>query len=87
MKILGAVVKEQGVTFAIVLVKPSAMQTNLDASRTREESQALFPGLPIILASQETRGRFKYSGREDIVKFLASIDPARIPWKKYTFSE
>ena len=86
MKIHGAVVKEQGVTFAIVIVKPSAIQTAHSAAETRANFQGLFPGLPLVLASQDSRGRFEYQGRKDIVEFLASIDASRIPWKEYTFS-
>lgn len=86
MKLQGAVVKEQGVTFAIVIVKPSATQTTFSADRVRDGFQPYFPGLPLILASQDSRGRFTYQGRKDIVDFLARIDASRIPWKEYTFS-
>lgn len=87
MKIQGAIVTEQGITFAIVIVKPSAMQTQLDSDRTRQSCQAqiaMFSGLPLILASQDSFGVFSYQGKPDIVGFLASIDPARIPWMEYT---
>ena len=86
MKLHGAIVKEQGVTFAIVVVKKSAMQTSYTARKTRAGMQACFPGLSIVLASQDSRGRFEYRGRNDLVKFLASIDPSCIPWKEYTIS-
>ena len=45
---------------------------------------SLFRGLPLVLAAQNHRGRFTYYGHSDITKFLASIDPSRIPWKEYT---
>lgn len=86
MKLQGAVVKEQGVTFAVALVKVSAMQTIKSASSARDSLQSYFPGLPLILASQDSRGRFTYHGRKDIVAFLAKIDAYRLPWKEYTFS-
>ena len=86
MRFQGAVVNEQGVTFSIVVVKESATQTSASAERTRVSFQHLFPGMPIILASQNASGRFKYQGRMDIVRFLARIDPSRIPWKEYTIS-
>jgi hypothetical protein len=86
MKLQGAVVKEQNVTFAIAIVKPSAMQTSAASGSSRKAFQPLFPGLPLILASQDSRGIFQYQGRKDIVDFLANIDPSRIPWKEYTFS-
>jgi len=86
MKIHGAVVKEQGVTFAIVIVKQSVMRTDHDSASTRAGFQGLFPGLPLVLASQDSRGVFEYQGRKDLVGFLASIDASRIPWKEYTVS-
>lgn len=86
MKIHGAVVKEQGVTFAIVIVKPSVMQTTHDSDEARTSFRRYFPRLPLVLASQDSRGIFEYRGRRDIVGFLASIDASRIPWKEYTFS-
>jgi len=86
MKLQGAVVNEQGVTFAIVVVKQSATQTSASASNARGAFQPCFPGLPLVLASQDARGRFTYQGRKDIVAFLSRIDPSRIPWKEYTFS-
>ena len=86
MKIQGAVIKEQGITFAIVVVKKSAMQTTHGSNTTRANMQPLFPGLQLVLASQDSRGAFEYQGRKDLVNFLASIDASRIPWKEYTFS-
>jgi hypothetical protein len=85
MKIQGAVIKDQGITFAIVIVKASAMQTTSNSANTRTTFQGLFPGLQLVLASQDSRGTFGYQGRKDLVEFLASIDPSRIPWKEYTF--
>lgn len=86
MTIDGAVIKEQGVTFAIVIVKLSAIQTNDIAAQTRMSFQGLFPGLPLVLAAQDAGGTFTYHGRPDLVDFLASINPSRIPWKRYTLS-
>lgn len=81
--------KEQGVTFAIIIVKKSAMQTTSDAAKTREAFRGIldFRDLPVVLASQDSRGVFEYQGRRDLVDFLAKIDPARIPWKEYTVSD
>lgn len=89
MTIDGAIVREQGVTFGIVIVKKSAMTTTQQANDLRESIQsslADFSELPLILASQDSRGRFEYQGRRDIVGFLASIDSSRIPWKRYTYA-
>jgi hypothetical protein len=84
MKIHGAVVIEQGVTFAIIVVKRSAMNADGVARETRAIFQGLFPGLPMVLASQDEYGDFEYQGREDLVSFLVSIQAWRIPWMEYT---
>ena len=86
MKIQGAVVKEQGVTFAIVVVKKHVVDNKFSADEAISSFSPLFPGLPLILAAQDYRGGFTYYGRSDITKFLASIDAGRIPWKEYTVS-
>lgn len=85
MKFQGALITEQGVTFAIVIVKPNVLngpQSEKDA--TRRSFQPYFPGVPLILMAQDSNGTPTYYGRDDIVKFLANIDMRRIPWKEYT---
>jgi len=89
MTIEGAIIKEQGITFGIIIVKKFAMSSTSEADKTRRSFQsnfAEFQGIPLILASQDSRGRFEYQGKRDIVDFLASIDASRIPWTKYTYS-
>ena len=82
MKIDGAIIKEQGIVFGIIIVKPSAMVNSNTADETREAFQLRFlefSEIPLILASQDSRGRFRYQGRTDIVGFLANIDATLIP--------
>lgn len=88
MQIDGSIVTEQGLTFAIVVVKSQVIQTQSSADDARRGFSTIvdFAGLPIILAAQDARGVFTYQGRPDIVKFLANIDASRIPWKHYTVS-
>lgn len=80
----GAVILEQGVTFAIILVKQGVLSSSTRRDDTRAAFQQYFPGMPIVLAAQDHRGIFQYQGRNDLVKFLAALDPSRIPWKEYT---
>jgi hypothetical protein len=84
MKLHGAVIKEQGVVFAVVVVKHHIVQSVSEAAKAAAQFRFLFPGLPIVLAGQDSRGRFQYRGRQDLIAFLASIDPSQIPWKEYT---
>ncbi|MFH2046019.1 MAG: hypothetical protein ABIK92_12825 [Pseudomonadota bacterium] len=86
MKISGAVIKEQAVTFAIVIVNKSAMQTIQVSRKTRAAYQGLFPGIPLILASKSSCGLFEYQGSKDLLGFMKLIDPSLIPWKEYTVS-
>ena len=87
MQFEGALLKEQGVKFAIVIVKPYVLQNTFEADDARRSFAPFFePGIPIILMAQDSRGVPTYQGRRDIVKFLASIDHRRIPWKRYTVS-
>ena len=82
MQFDGALIKEQGVTFAIVVVKPSVLDST-SREQTRQSFSRYFPSVPIILMAQNSRGVPTYHGRPDIVKFLASINYSRIPFKTY----
>lgn len=86
MKIQGAVVKEQGVTFAIVVTKMSIVDSVSQSQDAMQSFSTIFPGMPIILMAQDSRGTPKYRGRPDIVKFLANLHISQIPWKEYTIS-
>lgn len=86
MTLDGAVVREQGVTFAIVVVKQHILANSISASETAASFSHVFPGLPVILMAQDHRGVPTYFGRSDIVRFLANISISRIPWRKYTFA-
>lgn len=86
MKFDGAVIKEQGVTFGIVIVKRYA----LDAQGEREQmvlfGKRAFGNIPIVLMAQDSRGVPTYWGRRDIVKFLSHVPISRIPWRTYTIA-
>ncbi len=85
-KIQGAVIKEQGVTFAITVVKNHILNSQTQCQVAAQSFRSLFPGMPIVLMGQDSRGTPTYWGRKDIVKFLSNIHPGQIPWKEYTFS-
>lgn len=85
MQFDGALIKEQGVNFAIVVVKPQVLNSSSKES-VRNSFIPYFGRVPIILMAQNSRGIPTYDGRRDIVNFLANINPALIPWKRYTIS-
>ena len=83
MKIQGAVIIEQGVTFAIVVVNRLVTNYTSRAIRVRNYLTQFFPNMPIILMSQDSNGTPQYYGRKDIVNFLNSIRLDQIPWKEF----
>jgi hypothetical protein len=82
----GAIVREQGVTFGIVVVKESAIRDHSTASNLIASYQPVLGVAPVVLMAQNYKGVPEYYGRKDIVAFLANIDFRRIPWKKYTYN-
>ncbi len=84
MTFQGAVIREQGVTFAVVIVKKHVIDSSTEAGRAIAAFQPAFPGVPIVLMAQDARGTPTYFGRQDIARFLASVPLSAIPWKQYT---
>ena len=83
MKFQGALIKEQGVEFAIVVVKGSVIQTPSHRSAAQRGFGSVFPGVPVVLMAQDSRGTPTYWGRPDLVRFLAKVPMQAIPWKEY----
>lgn len=86
MQLEGAVIKEQGQTFAVVVVKRHITDNRHEAARASQSFSWCFPGMPIVLMSQDSRGTPTYFGRRDIANFLARVPMSSIPWKRYTFN-
>lgn len=83
MTIEGAVICEQGVTFAIAIVKSHVLNTTFQANEALGSFRHVFPGMPVVLMAQDLSGRPKYYGCRDIVNFLANVPLHAIPWKRY----
>ena len=84
MRIQGACLKEQGVTFGILVVNPHVLQSPSERSSMQSLGVQLFGMMPIILMAQDSRGIPTYWGRSDIARFLSRVPLYRIPWKEYT---
>lgn len=84
MRFQGALVKEQGTTFAIVIVKKHVISSGSERSRAIAAFQPAFPGVPIVLMAQDSRGVPTYYGRQDISRFLSRIPVSAIPWREYS---
>jgi hypothetical protein len=76
----GAVIREQGVTFAIALVQEHVLDSPTERENAARGFTAYF-GVPTVLMSERRQRTF---GRPDIVRFLESVSPSQIPWKRYT---
>ena len=86
MRIQGAVIKEQGITFGVVVVKQHVVQNRSEANRAINSFSPVFGRIPVVLMSQNHRGIPTYLGRNDIVNFLANIPMSAIPWREYTIN-
>ena len=86
MRFQGAVVREQGVTFGIIVVKSYVLSSPSERDNTIRFGARAFGPMPIILMAQDSSGRPTYYGRKDIVNFLANVFMEQIPWKEYSVS-
>ncbi len=84
MRFQGAVIKEQDVTFAVVIVKQHVLDISSEANDAIASFQPLFPGIPLVLMAQDSRGTPTYYGRRDIVNFMADVPMSSVPWREYT---
>ena len=78
----GAVIREHGVTFGIMVVKPHVLS---DANRRDglvAQAARVFGGIPTVLMAQQPGGA-RYYGRPDIVRFMAKVPLRAVPWKRY----
>lgn len=86
MTIQGAVIREQGVTFAVVVVQRHVIDSGFEADRAIAAFQPLFPGMPVVLMAQDAWGTPTYYGRRDIADFMAGVPLEAIPWREYSVS-
>ncbi len=84
MRFQGALIKEQGVTFGIVIVKPHVLHSQSESDMMRRFGMKAFGAVPIVLMAQNGKGIPTYSGRRDIVNFLAKVPLRAIPWREYS---
>jgi hypothetical protein len=80
-----ALVKEQGVRFAVFPVKRHVLDSPSEREAATRSYQALVPAYHVIHLG-EGGGRARYYGRADIVSFLSAVSPSRLPWRRRTVS-
>jgi hypothetical protein len=79
-----AMIHEGGVTFAVVVVRPSVIS---GLKREREDAVRAYSaefGVPAVLMIQNSRGTPIYYGRPDLVEYLANLRVEQLPWREFT---
>ena len=82
----GEVLKEQGITFAIVIVKKYVIDNSFESKKAIHFFQGIFQGIPVVIMAQDFQGVPVYYGRPDLVNFLVNVPFEAIPWMEYTYS-
>ncbi|WP_444462226.1 hypothetical protein [Rhodobacter capsulatus] len=77
-----ALVKEKGVTFAVVLVKDYILNSTHQADETIR-AVALSLGCPLVVLMGESNRKLR-GNRQDVVNFVSQLHPSQLPWKKWT---
>ncbi len=85
MQIEGAIIREQGQVFAVVVVKRHVVQSRHAANNAIQELMPFFE-MPVVLMAQDSSGRPTFFGRPDIARFLSNVPLQRIPWRRYNIS-
>lgn len=79
----GAVIKEQGITFGVIVVKRHALDDVSGRDGLVRSASEAFGGIPTVLMAQDNSGRARYYGRPDIVRFMANVPLHAVPWRRY----
>jgi hypothetical protein len=79
----GRLIRDHGVNFASVGVKPHVLNNASEAAETIAGADA---GLPMVLMAQDSRGQPTYYGHRDPPAFTARVRNNVIPWRHYTIS-
>jgi hypothetical protein len=83
MKVVGSVMTEQGITFAVVQVQAYKVETPQEAEETIQSYAPLFPRLPVVVMAIGKETGPTYWGRDDLANFMARTHPSSIEWRCY----
>jgi len=79
----GAFIREQGIEFAIIVVKPHVLRNTTEANEMIASLRLRF-GRPVVLMAQDGRGTPTWYGRKDLSRFMSGVPLGAIPWKQIT---
>jgi len=85
MQLEGAVIREQGITFGVLIVKNHVLSDPGARDRIVRQASRVFGGIPTVLMGQ-SGGKAKFYGRKDIARFMATVPISSVPWQRYTFN-
>lgn len=77
-----ALVREQNVNFAVVVVKDHVIDNQTESSKMIS-LMARTMRCPLVVLMGETNRRLR-GNRQDVVRFVANLHPSQLPWKKWT---
>lgn len=81
-QLTAALVREQGVTFAVAMVKNHVLNSQSSSDQmVQAVAQAL--GCPLVVLMGESNRKLR-GNRQDVVKFVSRLHPSQLPWKKWT---
>jgi hypothetical protein len=83
LQLVGSVILEQGVIFAIVIVESHVLSKPIEREQFRYNCSFVFPNMPIVLMAKDLNGVPTYHGSPSIIKSLDNLDISRIKWKRY----
>ena len=86
MQIDAALVREENVEFAVVVVRRGIIDNTFEANRAQASFAPAFGFVPVVLMELDHQGVPRYYGRRDIVDFLARIDFGCLPWAKWSLN-
>ena len=79
----GALIREQGIDFAVVIVKRHVLASKATADEVVQAFEVRL-GRPVVLMAQDPRGRPTWYGRRDIVRFMSGVHLAAVRWQRIT---
>lgn len=80
-KMTAALVREQNVTFAVVMVKNHVLDNPTTADRMIQSVSASL-GCSLVVLMGESNRKLR-GNRRDVVNFVSKVHPSRLPWKEY----
>ncbi len=86
MQVVGSIVEEQGINFAVVQVHAYMVGNAEEAEETIRAYTRLFPGMPVVLMAVGGKTGPTYWGRPDLATFMARQRPSAITWQKFSFA-